>query len=68
MKTAICPGSFDPVTFGHLDIIRRASAMFDRVIVVVGTNPPNGRCLPGGSGWSSSARHGRDGQYGNRQL
>ncbi len=38
MKTAICPGSFDPVTFGHLDIIRRASAMFDRVIVVVGTN------------------------------
>lgn len=35
---AICPGSFDPVTFGHLDIINRASKMFDRVIVVVADN------------------------------
>ncbi len=38
MRTAICPGSFDPVTLGHLDIIRRASGLFDRVIVVVMTN------------------------------
>ena len=38
MKTAICPGSFDPVTRGHMDIIRRASQLFDRVIVVVMTN------------------------------
>lgn len=38
MKSAICPGSFDPVTYGHLDIIRRAAAMFDRVTVVVMTN------------------------------
>ena len=36
--TAICPGSFDPVTVGHLDIIRRAATMFERVIVVVMTN------------------------------
>ncbi len=36
--TAICPGSFDPVTVGHLDIIRRAAAMFDNVIVVVMAN------------------------------
>lgn len=35
MKIAICPGSFDPVTKGHLDIIRRTASMFDRVIVVV---------------------------------
>ena len=35
MQTAICPGSFDPVTFGHLDIIRRAAKMFDRVVVCV---------------------------------
>ncbi|MCQ2449641.1 MAG: pantetheine-phosphate adenylyltransferase [Clostridia bacterium] len=35
---AIYPGSFDPITLGHLDIIRRASAMFDKVIVVVMTN------------------------------
>lgn len=37
-KTVICPGSFDPVTLGHLDIIRRASKMFDRVIVAVLVN------------------------------
>ena len=32
-KTVICPGSFDPVTLGHLDVITRASKLFDRVIV-----------------------------------
>ncbi len=36
--TAVCPGSFDPVTVGHLDIIRRAANMFAHVIVVVATN------------------------------
>ena len=35
MKSAIYPGSFDPVTFGHLDIIRRAASMFDTVTVSV---------------------------------
>ncbi|MCR4763691.1 MAG: pantetheine-phosphate adenylyltransferase [Lachnospiraceae bacterium] len=38
MKTAVYPGSFDPVTFGHLDIIRRAAAMFDRLNVTVMIN------------------------------
>ena len=38
MKRAICPGSFDPITNGHLDIIGRASAQFDEVIVAVGNN------------------------------
>ena len=33
MRIAICPGSFDPVTKGHLDIIQRASQLFDEVIV-----------------------------------
>lgn len=37
-KIAVCPGSFDPITLGHLDIITRAAAMFDKVIVVVMTN------------------------------
>ncbi len=32
---AICPGSFDPITVGHLDIIRRTAKMFDRVVVLV---------------------------------
>ncbi len=35
MRVAICPGSFDPVTLGHLDIIRRASKLFDKVVVAV---------------------------------
>lgn len=39
MTTAICPGSFDPVTLGHLDIISRASKIFDRIIVAVPVNP-----------------------------
>lgn len=39
MKTAVCPGSFDPVTKGHLDIIKRATGLFDKVIVLVVVNP-----------------------------
>jgi len=35
MKRAVCPGSFDPITFGHLDIIKRASSHFDQVVVAV---------------------------------
>ncbi len=37
-KKVICPGSFDPVTLGHIDIIRRASRMFDHVVVGVLNN------------------------------
>ena len=38
MKTAIYPGSFDPITFGHIDIIERASKIFDRLVVGVLNN------------------------------
>lgn len=38
MRIAVCPGSFDPVTFGHRDIIQRASKLFDKVIVLVSVN------------------------------
>ena len=38
MKTAIYPGSFDPVTSGHLNIIRRAAKIFDKLIVCVMIN------------------------------
>ena len=37
--TAICPGSYDPVTFGHLDVITRAAQIFDRVVVGVVRDP-----------------------------
>lgn len=37
-RIAVCPGSFDPITIGHLDIIKRASCMFDKLIIVVMKN------------------------------
>lgn len=39
MKLAICPGSFDPVTYGHLDIIKRSAQMVDKLIVAAFLNP-----------------------------
>ena len=39
MRRAVCPGSFDPVTNGHLDVIGRAAGLFDEVVVAVGVNP-----------------------------
>ena len=38
MRTAVCSGSFDPITLGHLDVIQRAAACFDRVVVCVSPN------------------------------
>jgi pantetheine-phosphate adenylyltransferase len=38
MRRAVCPGSFDPITNGHLDVIERASKFFDEIIVAVGIN------------------------------
>lgn len=45
MRRAVCPGSFDPVTMGHLDIFERASKMFDEVIVSVFVNPSKDKAL-----------------------
>jgi pantetheine-phosphate adenylyltransferase len=39
MNTALYPGSFDPITFGHLDVIRRSAAVFDKLVVGVLVNP-----------------------------
>ena len=38
MSTAVCPGSFDPMTLGHVDVVRRARSMFDEVVVAVAHN------------------------------
>ena len=43
MRRAVCPGSFDPVTNGHLDIVQRASTLFDEVVVAVGVNASKNR-------------------------
>ena len=43
LHRAVCPGSFDPVTNGHLDIIERAAKLFDEVVVAVGVNKSKSR-------------------------
>lgn len=43
MRRAVCPGSFDPITHGHLDIVERAARLFDDVVVAVGVNPSKNR-------------------------
>jgi pantetheine-phosphate adenylyltransferase len=48
MRRAVCPGSFDPVTNGHLDVIERASHLFDEVVVAVGVNQSKNRLFEPG--------------------
>jgi pantetheine-phosphate adenylyltransferase len=43
MRRAVCPGSFDPITNGHLDVIERASKFFDEIVVAVGSNVSKNR-------------------------
>jgi pantetheine-phosphate adenylyltransferase len=43
VRKAVCPGSFDPVTNGHIDIVSRASQLFDEVVVAVGLNQSKAR-------------------------
>lgn len=43
MRRAVCPGSFDPVTNGHLDIVGRAAKLFDEVVVAIGVNMSKNR-------------------------
>jgi pantetheine-phosphate adenylyltransferase len=43
VRRAVCPGSFDPVTNGHIDIVSRASFLFDEVVVAVGVNKSKNR-------------------------
>ena len=46
MKIAIYPGTFNPITNGHTDFVERASGLFDKIIVAVGTNTQKGNSLP----------------------
>ncbi len=46
MKIAVYPGTFNPITNGHTDLVERASGLFDRIIVAVGTNTQKGKTLP----------------------
>ena len=42
MRTCIFPGTFDPITYGHLDVLQRATRLFDRVVIGVARNPAKG--------------------------
>jgi len=46
MSTAMYPGTFDPVTLGHVDVVRRAARIFDRLVVAVGDNPEKSCLFP----------------------
>lgn len=48
-RVAVCPGSFDPVTLGHLDVVRRARTLFDEVVVGVGINASKTPLLDAGT-------------------
>ncbi|WP_448629077.1 pantetheine-phosphate adenylyltransferase [Cellulomonas soli] len=49
MSVAVCPGSFDPLTLGHQDVILRARSMFDEVVVAVARNSSKSALLPVGT-------------------
>ena len=46
MKIAVFPGSFDPITIGHVDLIKRALPLFDKIIVAVGVNSSKKNLFP----------------------
>ena len=46
MKIAVYPGTFNPITNGHTDLVERAARLFDKIIVAVGTNTQKGGTLP----------------------
>ena len=45
MSIAVYPGSFDPVTYGHIDIIERSAKVFDKLIIAVLVNSAKNQCL-----------------------
>ena len=46
MRRAVFPGTFDPITNGHLDVIRRGATLFDELVIAVGDNPEKNALLP----------------------
>ncbi len=53
MKIAVFPGSFDPITLGHYDIIERAAPLFDKLIIAIGQNSQKNIC----SHWKKNGIH-----------
>jgi cytidyltransferase-like protein len=55
MRTCIFPGTFDPITYGHLDVLQRATRLFDRVIIASPATPARARSSPPSAASSSSS-------------
>jgi pantetheine-phosphate adenylyltransferase len=53
MKIAVFPGSFDPITLGHYDIIERAAPLFDKLIIAIGQNSQKNICFRWKKEWNS---------------
>ena len=55
-RIGVYPGTFDPITLGHMDIIRRGAKLVDELVIGVTTNAPNRRCFPttNASRWSNA--------------
>jgi cytidyltransferase-like protein len=68
-RIAVCPGSYDPITNGHLDVIKRAAALFDEVVVAIVNHPvrKGGTLFTTGSGSASSTRRPRESQTCGRR-
>lgn len=52
MKIAVFPGSFDPITLGHYDIIERAAPLFDKLIIAIGQNSQKKYMFSPEKGWN----------------
>lgn len=67
-KRAIYPGTFDPITNGHIDIVTRASQMFDHVILAIAASPSKNRCLPRRACGAGTAGNRASGERGSGRV
>ena len=66
MKTALIPGTFDPFTIGHLELVKSAAALFDKVVVCIFVNPMIRRSVETFSNVSVDIDHGYTADYAKR--
>ena len=67
-RIALYPGSFDPVTNGHLDVVRHAVSLCDRLIVAVASIPVKSRCSRPKNAWTCSGKYASPRRQGRLRL